>query len=194
MKSKNKFGIIILLLFALSFVLTSCNFPLYLDTYSASGNVTDPEGNPIENVVIKFTNGYDPVTTGSNGNWSKTGLGGTVIVTAQKSGFNFSPAEYTVTEKEKYLDFESSELVSPKYTVSGEVVDNDANGLAAIKLIFTKNGEEVWTAFTDNEGNFTVENKLSGTVTITPQDTSYTFEPSSLEVSEETTDIIFRGN
>ncbi|BBJ27906.1 YncE family protein [Athalassotoga saccharophila] len=61
-------------------------------TYTVSGYVRDFEGNPIENVMISFSNGYAPVYTNSNGYWTKNGLKGDVKVDAKKAGWRFTPA------------------------------------------------------------------------------------------------------
>jgi len=54
-------------------------------TYSVSGYVKDEAGNGIAGVTISFSGGYEPlgteskpVTTDSEGHWSKEGLSGSV--------------------------------------------------------------------------------------------------------------------
>jgi len=66
-------------------------------TYSISGRVVDPSGNPIPGVTISDHTGRT-TTTGSDGRYILSGLAaGTYTITPAKSGYIFSPASRTVT-------------------------------------------------------------------------------------------------
>src|SRR6056297_2520551 len=137
MNYNNKLVFLILLLFSLTLVLSSCQFPLYFDKYNASGTVTDTNGNPIEKAVIKFDNGYDPVYTNSSGKWVKSGLGGTVTISVHKTGYSFSPSEYTVTDDETSLNFVTDNVKTTPYNVSGKITDNIGNKIDNVIIRFS---------------------------------------------------------
>gem|GEM_PF-4216068 len=76
-------------------------------TYTVSGRVTQA-GNPqqgIPDVTLAFSGGYGTATTNSNGNWSKSGLKGTVTVTPTKNGWTFQPPSRQVTGTASNVDF-----------------------------------------------------------------------------------------
>ncbi|WP_036223665.1 leucine-rich repeat domain-containing protein [Mesoaciditoga lauensis] len=64
--------------------------------YSVSGYVQDQYAYGIADVTIKFSGGFSQVTTDQNGQWSKSGLSGTVVVTPEKTGWTFAPPNTTV--------------------------------------------------------------------------------------------------
>ncbi|MFN2340820.1 MAG: hypothetical protein ABR547_06080, partial [Halanaerobium sp.] len=47
-------------------------------SYTATGSVTDGNGDPVSGVVLSFSDGSDTVKTGSDGNWKKAGLVGEI--------------------------------------------------------------------------------------------------------------------
>lgn len=189
MKRKFKTGIIFLLLFSLVLVLSSCAFPFYFIRYNVSGNVTDNQGNPISQVAIKFSNGFDTVYTNSAGQWQKTGLGGTVTISASKVGYNFSPSEYVVDDTEDNINFVIDETIEQPYNISGVITDSEGGGIEDVIIRF---GGEYNPVETNTEG-FWEKEGITGEVTATPEKDGYQFDPESRTVSSENSYLNFIG-
>mgnify|MGYP006285880187 CR=1 FL=1 len=77
-----------------------------------------------------------------------------------------------------------------KYTVGGVITDSNNNPITNVKLNFS-NGFGI--AKTDSNGRWS-KTGLSGEVKITPVKEGYTFKPSSINISEENTNIKFTTN
>ena len=89
-------------------------------SYTVSGRVTQADnGQGIEGVTLTFSGGFGSTTTDSNGNWSKSGLSGTVTVTPSKEGWTFSPASRQVTGAASDVNFTGMQSFSCTPTISG---------------------------------------------------------------------------
>ena len=74
--------------------------------YSVFGRVADELDQGIANVTITFSGGYSgTTTTNADGNWSKNGINGVVLVTPTKEGWVFDPTNRTVTKTVSGIDF-----------------------------------------------------------------------------------------
>ena len=156
-----------------------------ITTYNLSGKITDKNNNPLENVIIRFDKeGYSSVKTDQDGKWNKS-VNESVIVTPEKNGWKFEPENRTIDSDDDYVDFVG---VVNDYKASGKVEDDSGNPLADITINFSS-GE---TTNTGTEGNWS-KSGLEGKVTITPESEEYTFAPSTEDVTEETTGIVFTG-
>jgi hypothetical protein len=69
--------------------------------------------------------------------------------------------------------------VTNRYIVSGTITNNGV-GLAGVTL---RDGVSMYTATTDNNGNFSFNTTSNGSSTITPSKNGYTFSPASLPVT-----------
>src|SRR6056297_13576 len=178
---ENKFKIVfaLIVVISLTLVLSSCGFPVYFNHYSVSGTVQDSEGKPIMNAAIKFDNGYSSTSSDEDGYWQKSGLGGSVIIRAEKAGHSFTPSQYPVNENETNINFTSNQVVPEKYEISGKVEDGKGNGIGDIVIRFS-DGYAPTT--TDSSGNWEKDN-LSGDITVTPDHNKYVFDPTSRSVS-----------
>src|SRR6056297_1843356 len=178
---KNKFKVVfaLILVISLTLVLSSCGFPVYFNHYSVSGIVQDSEGKPIMNAAIKFDNGYSSTSSDEDGYWQRSGLGGSVIIRAEKAGHSFTPSQYPVNENETNINFTSNQVVPEKYEISGKVEDGKGNGIGDIVIRFS-DGYAPTT--TDSSGNWEKDN-LSGDITVTPDHNKYVFDPTSRSVS-----------
>ena len=178
---ENKFKIVfaLIVVISLTLVLSSCGFPVYFNHYSVSGTVQDSEGKPIMNAAIKFNNGYSSTSSDEDGYWQKSGLGGSVIIRAEKAGHSFTPTQYPVNENETNINFTSNQVVPEKYEISGKVEDGKGNGIGDIVIRFS-DGYAPTT--TDSSGNWEKDN-LSGDITVTPDHNKYVFDPTSRSVS-----------
>ncbi len=162
---------------------------MHRPTYTVSGYVRDTSNKPVNDVTISFSGGYSSVTTNSNGYWSKDGLSGSVVVTPSKSGWTFTPASTTVAGAKNDVNFIGTPPVPITYSVSGYVRNNSGNGLSGVTISFT-NG---YTSVTTNSNGYWSKDGLSGSVTVTPYLSGYTFVPSSRNVSGPTNDVNFTG-
>lgn len=185
--NKKIFALLIILVLS-AFVLSGCgSLPMYFSTYSVQGTVTDSSGDPVENATITFSNGDTPVQTNSNGKWYKTGLGGTVVIEASKSGLTFTPTDYTVESEKNNVNFQSNENI---IDLAGNVTDG-TSGIENVSIRFD-NGADA--ASTDANGDWSKNGLIiEESVKVTPQHTGYTFTPESSILSGSDSNVDFEG-
>ncbi len=176
----------IVLMCALILGLVGCGQLPKLLTFSVSGEVTDADGNGIAGVIVGFSGGFGTAVTDSNGKWSKDGLSGNVTVTPVKEGWTFDPIKKEVSTSQSDVNFTGTPI---RYAVSGIVLDADGNGLEGVTISFS---EDFGTVTTDVDGNWSKEG-LFGTVTVTPTNVDWVFDPESIEVTEARDGIDFIG-
>ena len=152
-------------------------------TYSVMGKVTDSEGAGLSGVSISFGAGHQPVLTDVQGYWSQSGFTGTVTVTPSLSGYTFTPASKQVSEEDYWVDF------SATYSISGDVVDWNDTALSGVTVSFSGGYGSVAT---DAMGRWN-KSGLSGSVTVTPSASGYTFTPASRQVSGPDSNVRFVG-
>ncbi|MGM0438756.1 MAG: carboxypeptidase-like regulatory domain-containing protein, partial [Bacillota bacterium] len=156
--------------------------------YDVSGKITDDNGDPISNVNINFSNGSSSVTTGTNGEWSKSGLGGLVTITPEKEGYIFTPGSEDVTDGRDDVDFTGS-LEEDTYNISGKIEDQSDAPLEGVVVRFNGGYSSVTT---DENGEWTKE-EVSGEITVTPEMSGWEFEPESRTVNSEESNLDFTG-
>ncbi len=154
--------------------------------YSVSGKVIDAGNNGIAGVTLGFSNGTT-VTTGTDGSWSKSGLSGTVTVTPSKSGYSFTPVSTQVTGTANNVNFTGT-AAPTTYAVSGKVIDANNNVITGVTLGFS-DGSSVTTG---TDGSWS-KSGLSGTVTVTPSKSGYSFTPVSTQVTGTANNVNFTG-
>ena len=154
-------------------------------TYNLSGTITDKNDNPLEEVTIRFDKeGYSSVKTDIDGKWNKS-VSESVVVTPEKSGWKFEPENRSIDSDDEYVNFKG---INVDYKASGTVEDSIGNPLTDITISFS-NGE---TTKTGTDGNWS-KSGLEGKVTIKPESEEYTFAPSTKDITEKTTGIVFTG-
>ena len=87
-------------------------------TYTVSGSVVDQNGEPLKGVIVTFSGSFGAATTNSDGQWSKSGLTGTVTATPALEGFNFDPSSVEITGARSDVNFTGTVATDP-YEVSG---------------------------------------------------------------------------
>ena len=180
-----KLLIVLGLILIMTLALSGCNsLPMYFSTYSVRGTVTNSSGDPIEGATISFSNGDTPVQSNSDGKFYKTGLGGTVVVSIHKNGYNFTPKEYTVDDEKNNLNFQSGEK---EVTLAGTITGYDQSGVT-ISIQFD-NGTD--STETDSEGYWSKTMIITGDVTVTPVKPTYEFEPSEQTLSGSDSNVDF---
>lgn len=158
--------------------------------YGVSGTVKDGSNIGLNNVEMQFSNGADSAYTDIEGKWTKHFLlPGQTTVTPSKVGYTFSPVSRSVTSGGSGIDFTGTTSVQPTYAVSGRVTDQSSNGVSGVQISFTRGYGSVTTA---SDGSWS-KSGLSGTVTVTPSKSGWTFMPLSRQVSTATSTIDFTG-
>ena len=117
-------------------------------TYTASGKISDYNGNGINNVVLTFNSGFGTVTTASDGTWSKDGLWGKVNVTPSKTDWAFSPMNQDLTGPTNNINFSAKPGKSPI-----------APSNLYTSIVFPDQITLTWTDNSDNEAGFKIEQK-----------------------------------
>jgi len=150
-------------------------------TYSISGRVTDAHGDPLSGVTVSAGAGVD-ATTDANGDYALTDLiAGTYTLTPGKSGYTFSPPTRTVSVPPSATgqDFAGSSSEGETFTISGRVTDTHGDALSGVTV---SAGAGV-DATTNTNGDYAITDLITGTYTLTPGKSDYTFSPSSRTVS-----------
>ena len=125
--------------------------------------------------------------SGKTFTWSSSDAG---IATVNASGLVTAVANGTtsVMATTDGISGSTSATVAHFFTVSGSVVEDNGEGVAAVSINFASFG----TATTGLDGTWS-KSGLEGRVTITPTKDSWGFSPGSVDVEEETTGLTFIG-
>ncbi len=146
------------------------------ETYLISGTV---DGNVQEGITMTLSdNASATTTTDSNGNYSFEGLdNGTYTVMPSLAGHVFSPTSRSVTiagGDELGIDFSATKT----YTVSGAVSGNIKSGVT-VKLT----GDSTKNTSTSSDGSYSFAGLFTGSYTVKPSKSGYTFAPSKTNIS-----------
>ena len=145
----------------------------FTGSYTVSGRVADRAGRAADYAKLTFSNSSYSTTADSNGYWTRSGLSGSIVVTASKDGWTFSPSSKTVSEPASDVNFEGT------YSAGGLVSDADGSVVSSVKLDFS--GGHV-SVYTDPYGRWTRDG-LYGDVTVTPSLLNWTFDPPSHNIT-----------
>ena len=177
-----------LLLIVLCVFIAGCG-PSAGGSYTVTGRITkaDDPGQGLEGVTIAFSGGYGTATTDASGNWSKSGLADTVIVTPAKEGWTFTPASRQVTKAASNVDFAAS-AASSTYMISGRVTREDnGEGLELVVIRFSGG----FTGVATQPNGTWCKVGLRGAVTVTPSRDGWGFDPPSRQVTGAADDVNF---
>jgi len=175
-------------------------------TMSISGRITSPAGSSGVIVTLGGT-AKATTTTDSAGNYTFQGLeSGRYTVTPSKSQFQFSPAVQIAllgTADLAGLNFTGSKAPGstnpgspnpppppPTFSLSGTIT-----GGSGATIMLTGSASATTTA--DSSGNFHFSNLATGTYTLTPSKSQYSFSPANRSASVSTADITginFKGS
>lgn len=148
---------------------------------SASGQVTDTSGQPIEGVTISLNTG-STTTTDSGGNFTFWGLiGGSYTFTPSKAGYTFSPPSIgmSIAGDITNLNFRGTAGPPASYSIAGTIRDRCGASISGV----TVSTGDAGSATTDAAGNYKIEGLRAGSYTLTPSKSGYSFEPPILSVS-----------
>ncbi len=158
--------------------------------YNIAGQIVDQEGEGVQGVEIKFDSpveNFEPVTTDSEGRFSKQDLIGEVELLPEKEDWGFSPSIKTVSQENLELEFTASNL---RYRIAGQVVDSDGVGVEGVEIKFDSPAENYYPVITDAEGRFS-KRDLIGEVVLRPEKEFWGFSPTSKVVDQENLNIEF---
>ena len=140
------------------------------ETHVVTGSVKDAAGTGI--VWVTVSGGGCSATTDASGGYTLEGLPtGTHLLTPSKSGYIFSPASQSATVPPSALGINFTGTAIPS-VVTGSVKDAAGVGIAGVTI---SGGGRSTT--TDVGGGYTLEGLLTGTHTLTPSKSGYTFSP-----------------
>ena len=152
-------------------------------TYTIGGEVTCG-ALKVANAQI-LVSGHGNTTTDINGRWTMSGVSGQVTVTAQKTGYYFTPGLITASGPRTDVNFNGT------YTISGKVLNGDTTGgLGEVVIRF--NGFNPLTTAPDGTWE---KAGLQGNITVTviASRTGYGFSPADRVISGPTSVVSFAG-
>ncbi len=157
---------------------TGVNFNATSPTWSLSGSVSPA----LSGVSMALTGGSTATTTtDSLGNYSFSGLGdGTYTVTPTTAGYTFNPGAQTVTisgANSSGVNFVAQSVSS--WSISGTISPTAGGAGATVNL----GGAATATTTTDANGKYSFTGLASGSYTVSPSETGYSFTPSSQAVT-----------
>ncbi|GAI96491.1 unnamed protein product, partial [marine sediment metagenome] len=108
--------------------------------------------------------------------------------------YHYALASCALTPADQYDKTEAAE----GYTVSGKVADSQGNGIPGVTLnlklvVHNNNYSDSFSVNTNANGDWDCGRQLGREWNITPQKEGYTFEPSTIKVKEDASDINFTG-
>ncbi|MBM7558189.1 MSCRAMM family protein [Halanaerobacter jeridensis] len=189
----------ILVMMASSFLLIGCsNESSNKGEYSISGTIYDNNGNPVPEVTIKFNGelslgksaNFGMAKTDENGQFSKTGLTGTVEVIPVKEGYDFSPqtvtgeTELVFGNDEDYNTDDKEEKDKFDFKIRTTNISNKELGQVSIEL---KNNKLSYskTKETDNNGEVIFKNLQAGLYNIKAEKSKYITVKMEIDLEEE---------
>lgn len=81
------------------------------ETYTVSGTVTNDYSIPVREVMV-FSSDGDTAYTDENGNWSLSGLEGSVVLKAGKENHSIDPAEISVNAADQDVKFKANRVAT----------------------------------------------------------------------------------
>lgn len=153
-----------------------------VEVFNIYGRVADNSGNPLVGVAV-FNNYGQTVYTDSSGNYAFTNLNaGSYTIYVSADNYTFSPSSISLSGGPPYNVREQNFVgtyLPPNFSVSGRVTDDGGGAVSGI----TVSDGAGHTAVTDGDGHYTLGGLSSGSHTISPSKSGYTFVPSSRAVS-----------
>jgi inhibitor of cysteine peptidase len=161
-------------------------------TYSISGTVTTGTGGILSGVTITLSGANTgTVLSDASGNYSFANLeSGSYTVTPSMTGYTFTPASQVVTVNGADVtgnDFTATASTGSTYSISGTVTTSTGGILSGVTI--TLSGANTGTVLSDASGNYSFANLESGSYTVTPSMTGYTFTPASQAVTVNGADV-----
>ena len=146
-------------------------------TLSISGLILDEDNSPMSGVQVWTGSCLSGIST-TSGAYTITGVySGTYTINPFLVGYMFEPIARTVTVPP---DVSGQDFIAVKtYTIAGTIIDEFDNPLSEV-TVCTHTGI---CAESEANGTYTITGIISGTYTITPSKTDYTFNPENRTVN-----------
>ncbi len=146
-------------------------------TYTISGKITR-SGTGLKSVTVALSGASTATTTtNSSGAYSFPSLAsGTYTVTPSRNGYAFTPPSRTFTNISSSQSANFTAATAVTYTISGTVTASGA-GLSGVAVALS--GASTATTTTSSTGTYSFASLTSGTYTVTPSCSGYTFAPPS---------------
>jgi len=160
-------------------------------SYEISGRVLDQGNGPVYNAQISLTgeNIEDrQVATDRGGSWSVSDLIGEVTITLDHEQYEFPDNEQVVNEADNTIRFTGQEI----YRASGDVVNQQGEGIAGADISLRGDNIENSVVSTDEQGKWKQEN-LQGEVEVEVSKEGYSFSSTTQTVTGAQGDIRFTG-
>ncbi len=148
--------------------LTGVNYLLAENFVFISGNITDENGNPLEQVFVnlrKASGGGASSVTDQGGSFSFSGLtGGNYSIVISKKGF----IEKTISRSAKDGDYVAvdEKLTEKNGAISGRITDTNGNALADVTVSAVSESGNEYTVVTDSRGTYEMSSLELGAYTI----------------------------
>jgi hypothetical protein len=156
-------------------------------TFAISGTVS-PVPNAITTLSLSGA-ATASTTTSSTGTYTFTGLSaGTYAVTPSAAGFGFNPTTQVATVSTSDLigvNFTSKAETGPTFTLSGTITPAAAGSGAAVVL----SGPVGATATANSSGAYSFPGLSSGTYSVTPSKSGFTYSPTSQTATVTNTSV-----
>lgn len=147
-------------------------------TNTISGQVRDSSGTGVMGVTV--SDGTRTAITNASGNYTLSDVPvGSYTLRATKASCTFTPSTRTVTVPPNITGQNFTvACTAPTYTVSGRIIDNSGTGIVGVIV-----SDGTRTATTDARGNYTINGVPTGSYTLTPSHSGYTFMPTMRSVA-----------
>lgn len=169
------------------------NFTASALTWTISGTISPAAGGNGATVSLSGTS-TATTTADSSGNYSFGNLvNGPYTVTPSNTGYTFNPASKQVTVANANVAGINFTASSATLSISGTISPATAGNGATVTLSGTSSA----TTTADSSGSYSFGNLTSGSYTVTPSKTGFTFNPASQQVSLTTSNasgIDFTGS
>jgi len=194
-------------LFSLTILLSGCGSG-HWDLYKGGGNSNSDSNATVSEYTISGTITADSAaltgvtvtlsgtssgtaTTDANGNYSFANLAsGSYTVTPSMTGYIFTSVSQVVTVNGADVtgnDFTATASTGSTYSISGTVTTSTGAILSGVTI--TLSGANSGTVLSDASGNYSFANLASGSYTVTPSMTGYTFTPTDQAVTVDEADV-----
>jgi hypothetical protein len=147
---------------------------IFATIYSISGTITGGGG-----ATVALSGAATATTTADpSGNYIFAGLAnGSYTVTPSKSGLVFTPASQSVTVAGANISNVNFATPTPTFSISGTITGGATTATVALS------GPATATTTVDQNGNYSFSGLASGSYTVTPSQSGYTFSPASASVT-----------
>ena len=194
-------------LFSLTILISGCGSG-HWDLYKGGGNSNSDSNATVGEYTISGTITANSValtgvtvtlsgtssgtaTTDTSGNYSFANLeSGSYTITPSMTGYIFTSVSQVVTVNGADVtgnDFTATASTGSTYSISGTVTTSTGGILSGVTI--TLSGANTGTVLSDASGNYSFANLESGSYTVTPSMTGYTFTPASQAVTVNGADV-----